>query len=165
MDTDDDDLFRPSTPRPVMNQANPDKNKNDDNETPSEREIALKKIYDQLKHWFGTHSESGFSFETSKDCSGAVEISFKHNRKFRMVRFPKGFPVDPTEIFCSAFQESLRLSNIHKTDLVEPLNNDVNILLSIKKRCHESKCNVCKHFTKESIARNSGHALDHNHMR
>ena len=104
MDTDNDDLFRLSTPRLVMSQADPDKNKNGDNETPSEREIALKKIHDQLKHWFGTHSESGFSFETSKDCSGAIEISFKHNRKFWMVRFPKGFPADSTEIFCSQFQ-------------------------------------------------------------
>ena len=67
---------------PAEIQAEPDKNLNVGDETPSERENALKKIHDQLKHWFGTHSESGISFETSKDCPGAVEISFKHNRKF-----------------------------------------------------------------------------------
>ena len=156
--TSENSTSAPQIVTPAGIQAEPDKNFNGGDETPSEREIALKKIHDELKHWFGTHSESVFSFQTSKDCPGAVEISFKHNRKFWMVRFPKGFPVDPTEIFCSAFQESVRFSELYRGDLVKPLNNHVNILLSIKKRCDDSRCNVCKHFTKESLS-SSGFSL------
>ena len=135
------------------NQNELEMNLNGDDQTPSEREIVLKKIYDQLKNWFGTESESVFNFETSKDYPGAIEISFKHNKKFWMVHFPKCFPVDPAKLFCSQFQEMVRLSvsKVQKVDLVEPLENDINILLTIKNRCGDYKCDVCRHFTKESL--------------
>ena len=144
----------PPTVTSAGNQTETGMNLNGDDKTPSERDIVLKKIYDQLKNWFGTHSESMFNFEKSKNCPGAIEISFKHNRKFWMVRFPKGFPVDPTEIFCSQFQDTLRypVSKLYRGDLVEPLDNDVNILLSIKNRCGDGRCDVCRHFTKESLS-------------
>ena len=142
------------TVTPAEDQPQPDKNLNGDDKAPSEREIVLKKVHDQLKKWFGSQSESMFNFESSKNCPGAAEISFKHNRRFWMVRFPKGFPVDPTKLFCSQFQETVRfsVSRVNKVDIVEPLDNDVNILLSIKKRCDDFKCDVCNHFTKESLS-------------
>ena len=140
------------TVTPADDQSQPDKNLNGNDKAPSEREIVLKKVHDQLKAWFGSQIESMFNFEFSKDCPGAIEISFKHNGKFWLVRFPKDFPVDPTKLFCSQFQDMVGRFKVYSGDLVEPLNNDINILLSIKKRCGDSKCDVCKHFTKESLS-------------
>ena len=142
----------PPTVTPAEDQSQPDKNLNGDDKAPSEREIVLRKVHDQLKAWFGSQIESMFNFEFSKDCPDTIEISFKHNGKFWLFRFPKGFPDDPTKIFCSPFQDMVRRSKVCSIDLVKPLNNDINILLSIKNGCGDSKCDVCKHFTKESLS-------------
>ena len=88
------------------NQAVPDENKNGDEETPSERETVLKKIHDHLKHWFG-QTDSMFKLQKSKDSPGATEISFKHNRKFWMVRFPNDFPTNPAKVFHSSWEVSV----------------------------------------------------------
>jgi integrative and conjugative element protein (TIGR02256 family) len=169
MDTDDSDL-RPSrdyeeanaspenaTPESQAStsagsQADPDKNKNDNEEVPSERQMVLKKVHDHLKNWFGRQSESMFKFECSKDSPGVIEISFKHNSKYWMVRFPKDFPNNPAKLFYSYWEVPASLYNkCSDFDLVKPLNNEVHILLSIKKIC--GVCKVCKHFTKESLSR------------
>jgi hypothetical protein len=126
-----------------------------------EREIVLKKIHDHLKYRFSGQTDSMFKFEKSKNSPGALEISFKHNRNYWMVRFPKDFPIKPAELFCSRYQENLHITNVYKADIFEPLDNDVNILLSIKKRCDSSKCDVCKHFTKESLSQSD---LDYQSM-
>ena len=139
----------PKNVTPALNQANSDRNKNDD-ETPSEREIVLKKIYDQLRNWFGTQSESAFNFETSKDCPGAIEISFKHNNKYWLVRFPAQFPTIPAKLFHSTREALLRSRECSQFDIVEPLINDVNILLTMKNIC--DACKICKNFTKESLS-------------
>ena len=157
MDTENSDLHpenatsqsQPGTS--AGSQANPNPNKNDyEGTTASVRDTILRKIHDQLKKWFCSPTESIFKFETSKDSPSTTEISFNHNRRYWMVRFPEDFPTKPAELFCSAYQESLHVSKVYKNDIVGPLNNDVNILLSIKNRC-SSSCDACKQFTKESL--------------
>jgi hypothetical protein len=120
-----------------------------DDETPSEREIILKEIHDHLNFWFGRQPKSMFKLETSKN-NRDIEISFKHNEMFWLVRFPKDFPGEPAELFCSRYQETVHLSKVFRCDIVQPLNNEVNILLSIKNKCND-ECNVCNRFTKESL--------------
>ncbi len=136
----------------ARNQADPDKNKNGDEETLPEREIVLKKIHDHLKYWFGSQTDSMFKFKKSKKSLDALEIRFKHAKNFWMVRSPKDFPTNPAELFSSRYQVSLDVTKVYRTDIVEPLNNDINILLSVKKRCDSSNCWVCKHFTRESLS-------------
>ncbi len=131
------------------NQAVPDENKNGDEETPSERETVLKKIHDHLKHWFG-QTDSMFKLQKSKDSPGATEISFKHNRKFWMVRFPNDFPTNPAKVFHSSWEGSVKYNECRDFDIVKPLKNDVNILLTIKNIC--GTCKTCKHITKESLS-------------
>ena len=167
MDTDDSDLIlpqndketisssesSPSVPQTVTlagNQVDPNRNKNDDDETPSEREIVLKKIYDQLRNWFGTQSKSAFNFETSKNCPGAIEISFKHNNKYWLIRFPAEFPTIPAKLFHSTREASLRSRECSQSKIVESLINDVNILLTMKNIC--GGCSICKNFTKEMLS-------------
>ena len=143
----------PSVPQTVTlagNQVDPNRNKNDDDETPSEREIVLKKIYDQLRNWFGTQSESAFNFETSKDCPGAIEISFKHNNKYWLIRFPAEFPTIPAKLFHSTREASLRSRECSQSNIVESLINDVNILLTMKNIC--IRCSICQNFTKELLS-------------
>ena len=140
----------PQTVTLAENQVDPDRNKND-GETPSEREIVLKKIYDQLRNWFGTQSESAFNFETSKDCPGAIEISFKHNNKYWLVRFPAKFPAIPAKLFHSTREALLRSRECSQSNIVESLINDVNILLTMKNIC--GGCSICKNFTKESLSK------------
>ena len=167
MDTDDSDLIprdndteisssseiSPSeyeTITPVESPAEPDRNKTDvDDERPSEKEIVLKKIYDELKYWFGTKPQSSFNFETS-NCPGAIEIRFKHNYKYWMIRFPADFPATPAKLF-HASEDSVRFNECAHVDLVEPLNDEVNILLTVKNICRA--CKICKKFTKESLSR------------
>ena len=168
MDTDDGDLIPhedekdtssscessaslPQTISSAGNQTDSDRNKNDDDdETPSEREIVLKKIYDQLRNWFATQSESAFKFEKSKDCPGAIEISFRHNSKYWLVRFLAEFPTIPAKLFYSTRKASLRSREYLQSNITEPLINDVNILLTMKNICGE--CSICKNFTKESLS-------------
>ena len=138
------------TVSPAGNQTDSDRNKNDDDETPSEREIVLKKIYDQLRNWFGTQSESAFNFETSKNCPGAIEISFRHNNKYWLIRFPAEFPTIPAKLFHSTREASLRSRECSQSNIVESLINDVNILLTMKNIC--SGCSICKNFTKEMLS-------------
>ena len=167
MDTDDSDLtlhdddkdisssseISPSeseTITPVGSPAEPDRNKNDvDDERPSEREIVLKKIYDELKYWFGTKPDSIFNIETS-NCPGAIEIRFKHNYKYWMIRFPADFPATPAKLFHTS-EDSVRFNECAHVDLVEPLNDEVNILLTVKNIC--GACKICKKFTKELLSR------------
>ena len=151
-DTSSSSASPPSVPQTVTlagNQVDPDRNKND-GETPSEREIVLKKIYDQLSNWFGTQSESAFNFETSKDCPGAIEISFKHNNKYWLVRFSAEFPTTPAKLFYSTREASLRSRECSQFHIVAPLINDVNILLTMKNIC--DGCSICKNFTKELLS-------------
>ena len=140
MDTDDSDLIprgddkdisssseiSPSeseTITPVGSLPEPDRNKNDDDdEKPSEKEIVLKKIYDELKYWFGNEPQSNFNFETSNNCPGAIEIKFKHNYKYWMIRFPADFPATPATLFHSS-ENSVRFNECAQFDLVEPLND------------------------------------------
>jgi integrative and conjugative element protein (TIGR02256 family) len=167
MDTEDSDLHPPgdherSSDRPengtsasqpstsASGQADPDKNKNGNEETLSEHDIALKKIHDQLKKWFGIQSDSKFKFEKSKDIPGANEISFKHNRRYWMVRFPEDFPTNPAKLFYSTWEASVRSNECFGSEIVKPLNNEVHVLLTIKNVC--SVCKVCKNFTKESLS-------------
>ena len=119
--------------------------------SPTEREIALKKIYDQLKYWFGSQPESMFKFQTAKENPGSVEIIFRHYRKHWAVQFPQDFPNSPAKILSSAWEASLRFSECHSSDTVKPLNNLVNILLTIKNKCSPS-CKVCKKFTREKLS-------------
>ena len=165
MDTDDSDVYYPrrvyeksSSSHPPKSQhdtsaegqGDPEKKMNVGGETPSEREVILKKIHDHLKYWFGGQPEFMFK-RNSRD---VIEISFKHGRYFWLVRFPKDFPGEPAKLFSSMFQQNVDLDvcKVVKTDIVAPLNNDVNILLSIKNRCDSSNCDVCKRFTKESLS-------------
>ena len=168
MDTDDSDLIprgddkdisssseisssEYETITPVGSPAEPDRNKNDvDDERPSEKEIVLKKIYDELKYWFGTKPESSFNFQFSNNCPGAIEIRFKHNYKYWMIRFPADFPATPAKLFHTS-EDSVRFNECAHFDLVEPLNDEVNILLTVKNIC--SECKICKKFTKESLSR------------
>ena len=107
---------------PVGSPAEPDRNKNDvDDEKSSEKEIVLKKIYDELKYWFGNEPQSNFNFETSDNCPGAIEIRFKHNYKYWMIRFPADFPATPAKLFHTS-EDSVRFNECAHVDLVEPLN-------------------------------------------
>ena len=135
---------------PVGSPAEPDRNKNDDDdERPSEKEIVLKKIYDELKYWFGTKPQSNFNFKTS-NCPGAIEIRFKHNYKHWMIRFPPDFPGTPAKLFHTS-EDSVRFKECAQFDVVEPLNDEVNMLLTLKNIC--GACKICKKFTKESLSR------------
>ena len=141
-----------SKPRPVIPariQADQENNSSDDDKTPSAREVVLKKVHDQLKYWFGTQSESAFNFESSQDYPGAIEISFKHHYHYWMVCFPADFPTSPAKIFRSIEKVSLH-SKKCLPNIVEPLNNEVNILLTMKNVCRW--CKICKNFTKESLS-------------
>ena len=175
MDTEDSDVFPPedygganatsdnTTSAPVIPsriQAEPDKNLNDDNKTPSEREVVLKRIYDELKHWFGTESETAFNFETSEEYPGAVEISFKHHYHYWMVHFPTHFPTVPAKLFRSIEKNSVRSNECSYPKIVEPLKDEVSILLSMKNIC--KACKICKNFTKESLSHKnvSSHSMD-----
>ena len=154
MDTDDSDLFLPESDKDTSSssrrfQVDQDRDKNDDDETPSEREIVLKKVYDELKYWFGTQSESVFDFETSEDCPGAIEISFKHNYRHWLVRFPAEFPTTPAKLFHSTCEASVRYNECSNFDLVKPLKDEVNILLTMKNIC--GACKICRNFRKESL--------------
>ncbi|CAB3993692.1 Hypothetical predicted protein [Paramuricea clavata] len=160
MDTEDSDLHSPgdyerlsgrpenatSASQPGTSsgsQADPDKNKNGNEETPSDRDVVLKQIYDHLKKWFGIQSDSKFKFEKSKDIPGAIEISFKHNYRYWMVRFPDDFPTKPAKLFYSSWEASVRSHECFDSDIVKPLNNEVDMLLTIK-----NICRGCKHITR-----------------
>ena len=168
MDTEDSDLHPPddygksSASHPptsqhdtsATGQADPKKKTNADEETPSEREIILKKIHDHLKYWYGRQTESLFQFQTSEKFRDTIEVSFKHNKNFWVVCFPKDFPNKPAELFCSRYQENVRITKVYKTDIVEPLDNEINILLSIKQRCGSitGRCSTCWNLTRESLS-------------
>ena len=154
METDESDLHPPRdydvTPASqhsdsAGNQADPE-----DEETLSEHDIVLKKILDHLIYWFGSQTDSMFKFEKSKDSPRAIEISFKHNDKYWMVRFPCDFPTNPANLFFSPWAAAVRSNKCTGPGLVKPLKNEVNILLTIKNIC--GTCNVCKHFTKDSLS-------------
>ncbi len=127
----------------ARSQADPERpewNTNDDHETPSEREIVLKKIHDELKYWYGVQYDSMFRFETSKDSLGAIEISFWRNDKYWMIRFPEDFPTNPAQLFNSSPTNPAQLFNSSGSasyqecsgvDVGKPLNNEVNILWAI----------------------------------
>ena len=168
MDTEDSDLHPPEgyykssashPPTPQHDtfgkgQADPKKKMNVDAETPSKREIIFKKIHDHLKYWYGRQTESSFKFQNSEYSRDTIEVSFKHNKNFWMVCFPKDFPDKPAELFCSRYEGNVRITQVYKTDLVEPLDNEINILLSIKRRCGSisGKCNACRNFTRELLS-------------
>ncbi|CAB3991790.1 Hypothetical predicted protein [Paramuricea clavata] len=111
--------------------AGPHKSKNDEEQTPSEREIVLKKVHDDLKYWYGVQYDSAFKFETSKDSPGAVEISFKRNDRYWMVRFPEDFPTKPAKLFNSSGPGSTGYNECSNFGLAKPLNNEANILWAV----------------------------------
>jgi hypothetical protein len=113
--------------------SQPGKNKNDEEQTPSEREIVLKKVHDELKYWYGVQYDSAFKFETSKDSPGAVEISFKRNDRYWMVRFPEDFPTKPAKLFNSSSSGpgSTSYNECSNFGFAKPLNNEVNILWAV----------------------------------
>ena len=114
------------------------------------REIILKETHDELRRYFG--SEGKVDIEGT--IHGDVQMTFKHDIKYWMVRFPKTFPSQPAQLFWSHSPASLsRISPIFDFLLEKPLKNHVNILLSIKKNCYGYSCKICKNFTKENLAK------------
>ena len=165
MDTSNDDLVIPdrdyegpgpnttTTSQAGVSRTSSDANQNtgaDDNK-PTDQEIALKKIHDALKKWFGSKPESKFSMETSKSTPGAVEIKFEHARCYWMIRFPENFPITSAKLFCDLWETPVRNWECsHDGD--EPLKNEVNILVLIRENCmYKQRCDICKHFTKELL--------------
>ena len=133
----------------VRGESDPEKDMIVDEEPQSERKVPLDQIHDHLKYWFGFQTESKFKYETSKNISGADEITFKHNFKYWMVRFPKDFPSNPAKLFYSYCDSYNSYNKFSDHDLVKPLTNKESILLSIKKNCRV--CKICKQITTESV--------------
>ena len=133
----------------VRGESDPEKDMIVDEEPQSERKVILDQIHYQLKYWFGIQTESKFKYETSKNTPGADEITFKHNSKYWMVRFPKDFPSNPAKLFYSFWDSYNSYNKCSDYDLVKPLTNEESILLSIKNIC--VSCKVCKHITTESV--------------
>jgi hypothetical protein len=142
MDTDDSDL-NPSTDYHAEGQNDTEMDTNDE-ETLSERESIIQKIYDCLKFWFGTPAESMVKYESSENTPGAIEIRFKHNSRYWMIRFPKDFPANAAKL--SHCYDDSSYNKCSDSDIVQPpLTNEVSILLTITKLC--GACNVCESIT------------------
>ena len=131
-----------------LGESDPEKAMIVDKEPLSKRKIILDQIHDHLKYWFGIQTESMFKYETSKIIPGADEITFKHNSKYWMVRFPNDFPSNPAKLFYCYRNSCNSYNKCSDHDLVKPLTNEESILLSIKKNC---VCKVCEHITTESV--------------
>ena len=158
MDTSNDDLVipgrdykSPSSNTNATSQAGVSPTSSDANQKTSaddseltEKEIVLKKIHDALKKWFGCEPDM------ERSSSGVVKFKFEHANRYWMIQFPEDFPKAPAKLFCAFSEIGLR-RNECSFNIVKPLVNDVNILLSIKNECKRS-CDVCKHFTKESLS-------------
>ena len=113
------------------------------------KEITLKKIYDGLEKYFG--SEGNVDIERTSH--GDVQMTFKHDTKYWMLRFPETFPNQPARLSTAHSPERLsKMSPCSDYFPVKPLTNHVNVLLSIKKNCYGS-CRICKTFTKENLAK------------
>jgi hypothetical protein len=113
------------------------------------KEITLKKISDGLEKYFG--SEGNVNIEGTSH--GNVQMTFKHNTKYWMLRFPETFPNPPARLSSAFNPEHLsKMSPCSDFSLVKPLTNLVNVLLSIKNNCYGS-CRICKTFTKENLAK------------
>ena len=133
----------------VRGESDPEKDMIVDEEPQSERKVIFDQIHGHLKYWFGFQTESKFKYETSKSIPGADEITFKHNLKYWMVRFPKDFPTKQAKLFYSYWDSYNSYSKFSDHDLVKPLTNEESILLSIKKNCRV--CKICKQITTESV--------------
>jgi hypothetical protein len=136
-----------TTNNPPRNDTAQNKSANTANETVTTKEIILKKIYDGLDKYFG--SEGKVAIERTSH--GEVQMTFKHYQYHWMLRFPETFPNRPAQLL-SAFNPKY-LSPCSNCLLESPLTNYVNILLSIKKSCYSSLCEICKTITKENLTK------------
>ena len=112
------------------------------------KEIILKKIYDGLEKYFGSEGKVDIGLTSHGD----VQMTFKHDTKYWMLRFPETFPNQPARLSAAHRPERLsKMSPCSDYFLVKPLTNHVNVLLSIKKTCYGEFCKICKNITKENV--------------
>jgi hypothetical protein len=116
----------------------------------------LKKIYDGLEKYFGSEGK----VDIGRTSHGDVQMTFKHDTKYWMLRFPETFPNQPARLSSAHSPERLsKMSPCSDYFLVKPLTNHVNVLLSIKKNCYCS-CRICKNITKENLAKPAAAVTD-----
>jgi integrative and conjugative element protein (TIGR02256 family) len=159
MDTDDSPGDRPTPPADrTSSQAsnNPPEGNTPQNQTSSgspdeatTKEIVLKKIKDGLEKYFGSEGK----VDIGRTSHGDVQMIFKHDTKYWMLRFPETFPNQPARLSSAHSPERLsKMSPCSDYFPVKPLTNHVNVLLFIKKNCYDS-CRICKNITKENLAK------------
>jgi hypothetical protein len=115
------------------------------------KEIILKEVKEDLEKYFGGEGQ----VDTKKDCEhGDVQMKFKHDLKYWMLRFPETFPNEPAQIFRSFVLDCVsRESSIPSDSTLEkPLTNRVNIFLSIKNNC-SGACKICKDITRVNLSK------------
>ena len=113
-------------------------------EMASTKEIILKKIKDELEKYFG---EEG-NIDMERTNNGVIQMTFKHRLYYWRLSFPQNFPKQPAQLV-SAY--SLRSLSIMSPRPDNSLTNYVDILLSVKKQCYTSTCNICKSISRESL--------------
>jgi hypothetical protein len=91
--------------------------------------------------------------EMERTRNGDINMNFEHESYHWMVRFPESFPDQPAKLFRAMDRDRLSsISPCHHYYLETPLNNHVNILLSIKKNCKWT-CRTCESITKEKLTK------------
>ena len=139
-----------TTNNPPQNDSAQNQSANTENVKATPKEIILKKINDGLEKYFS--SEGNVDIERTSH--GDVQMTFKHDKNYWMLRFPETFPNQPAQLFSASDPKYLsRVSPCSYYFLESPLTNYVNILLSIKKSCHSSSCKICKTITKENLTK------------
>ncbi|XP_046859304.1 uncharacterized protein LOC124452746 [Xenia sp. Carnegie-2017] len=104
------------------------------------REIVMKQLHDYLVKEFHDPKVEITKRENSVD----IDMIFKLNRNFYLVRFCENFPSTPALLYCEKERRMLYQNSQPCVKLETPLNTFSNILLSIKKNCDVS----WQHFQK-----------------
>ena len=131
----------------TTNSASATCTKSDDDSKQTRKEAILKKVFEEIKSKF---NDSDIDIERSTN-SGAIEMKFKHVDRHWLIRFPQRFPEEPARVF-SSYSENfsdVMESSSSKSDF---LNNYINILLAIKRKCRfiSSNCSSCTRMNVQS---------------
>ena len=113
-------------------------------EMASTKEIILKKIKDELEKYFGREG----NIDMERTNNGVIQMTFKHRSYYWRLSFPQNFPKQPAQLVSAYSLGSLSMMSPRSDN---SLTNYVDILLSVKKQCFTSTCNICKSISRESL--------------
>ena len=116
----------------------------DENEKPTRQEVILKRLKDEIESKF-CDSE----IDIVRSTSGDIEMKFKHNRNYWLIKFPQSFPEKPATIYKS-YLDDYSFPSKCTSFATQSLNNHINILLRLAEECSLS-CIQCKKITIQNL--------------